>query len=148
MRVWERILYALGLIKVEAEPEQEDNFEEPQTVKRGKVVKFHGSDQNSKLILSKPTGFSEVEVIAGHIKGGRTVVLDLENLDSTDARRTVDFLSGVIFTLNGTSHKINNHTFIFAPAGVSLNSDLKFRMIKSDDRMMDIDTYFKNITND
>jgi len=143
LRLWERILHALGLIEVEADPGDEDSFEEKQVVKRGNVVKFHPPDENYKLILSKPGGFPEVEDIAGYLKGRKPVVLNLENLDSTEARRTVDFLSGVVFALNGSSQKINGHIFVFAPAGVTLSADVKSRIVKHDDRITEIDPYFK-----
>ena len=143
MRFWERIMHALGLVEVEPGIDGEDDPEEKQTVKRGNVVKFKPPDDTYKLVLSKPAGFSEVEDTAGNLKGRRPVVLNLENLDSTEARRTVDFLSGVVFALNGTSQKISNHIFVFAPSGVSLSSDLKSRLVKHDERISEIDPYFQ-----
>ncbi len=143
MRLWERIMHLLGLIEVEPELNGEDEFEKKQAVKRGNVVRFHPPEDNYKLVVSKPTGFSEVEDTAGHLKGKKPVVVNLENLDTTEARRTVDFLSGVVFALNGTSQKISNQIFVFAPSGVSLSSDLKSRLARQDDRVTEIDPYFK-----
>jgi len=43
-------------------------------------------------------------------------------METAEAKRTIDFLSGVIFALNGSSQKINHSIFVFVPHGVTLNS--------------------------
>ena len=144
MRIWERFLHALGLIEVDAGVDGEEGYENKHSDKKNNVVRFQPPEEQYKLVVSKPTGFSEVEDTAGHLKGRRPVVVNLENLDAAEARRTVDFLSGVVFALNGTSQKISNHIFVFAPSGVSLSSEIKSRLARQDDRVTDLDPYFKD----
>lgn len=126
MGLWERILLTLGLL--EEEEEEGTVPDRPKTERKkiwnkDNVVAFPSGESNYRLVVVSPQSFSEAEEIAAHLKNGRPVVVNLESMETGEAKQTVNFLSGVVFALNGSSQKISQGIFVFAPSGVMLSSD-------------------------
>jgi cell division inhibitor SepF len=128
MSIWERILGGLGFLVDDKEEQMEPNPGERQFWKKDNVVSFPSSGDNYRLVAVTPENFGEVEKMGEQLKKKRTLVVNFENMDAEEAKRTVDFLSGVIFALNGSLQKISQEIFVFAPAGVALNSDFQTRL--------------------
>ena len=60
-----------------------------------------------ELKVVKPQNFESVAQIADHLLNKRTVVLNLENTNKETARRLIDFLSGVAYSIDGALKKID-----------------------------------------
>jgi len=73
-----------------------------------------------QVVLVKAKRFTEVERIAENIKSRRSVIINFEEMDRDEAQRTVDFLSGSTFAMNGSVQKISKCTFVFAVGQVDL----------------------------
>lgn len=54
-----------------------------------------------ELKVVKPTEFKNASQIADHLLNRRTVVLNLEATDKENARRLIDFLTGVAYSIDG-----------------------------------------------
>ena len=88
-----------------------------------------GSMNNNGLSLSgaalelkvvKPQHFESVSQIADHLLSKRTVVLNLENTNKETARRLIDFLSGVAYSIDGALKKVSTNTYIISPSNVDI----------------------------
>ncbi|MDO9534551.1 MAG: cell division protein SepF [Bacillota bacterium] len=143
MNLWEKILKTLGLLE-EGDEEYVERELPRKTGIKGKVLDFRPSEAGYRLIVSNPHSFLESEEIGGHLKNKRPIVVNLEGMDSEEAKRTVDFLSGVIFALNGSSQKVSHQIFVFVPSGVTLNSDLHKGLKERDLLLNDTGEYFKD----
>jgi len=75
------------------------------------------------VVLVKPSHFEEVRGIADQMIDNNTVLLNMENADDAEARRMVDFLSGVIYARGGKAQKHGRKTVILAPKGVELHGE-------------------------
>lgn len=84
---------------------------------------------NASMVLFEPRSFEEAEEIAKHLKQKRASVVNLHRLPRDYAQRTIDFLTGVVFALDGTIQKIGHNVILCAPndvnvaGGISLESD-------------------------
>ena len=87
--------------------------------RNGKVVNIHATTQ-LKVILRKPKQFKDASEIADELKDKRTVVLNLETTDKGEARRLIDFLSGVAYAGEGKIKKIAANTYIITPYHVDI----------------------------
>ena len=100
--------------------DEEDEFEEDeQSAKRGMPFSRKSS---SKVVPISP-GFDESTTIADEIKRGRSVVFNVGNLDTSDARRVVDFVSGAAYGMNGNVRRVSGGIFVAAPRSVDIMSD-------------------------
>ena len=93
------------------------------TKRSNKVVNIAATTQLS-VVLVKPERFENAAEIADHLRDRRTVVLNLEDTNKEIARRLIDFLSGVTYSLEGKIKKVANNTFIITPYTVDIMGDL------------------------
>lgn len=75
-----------------------------------------------KVIVYKPTKYSDAEDIVMNLKSKKPVVVNLEDVEVELARKIFNFCSGAICALDGEMRKISKEIFILAPTNVSLDS--------------------------
>ena len=73
-----------------------------------------------QVVVIKPERFETAAEIADHLRGRRTVLMNLEEAPKEITRRLVDFLSGVIYAIDGNIRKVASNTYILTPHGVNL----------------------------
>ena len=76
-----------------------------------------------KIVLSEPEVFNETPGICDQLKNGYTVVINFEKIKSDEIKKTFYFLSGVVYTLNGSIQKIAKNVFVLAPNNIDIISD-------------------------
>ncbi|MBS5724153.1 MAG: cell division protein SepF [Clostridiales bacterium] len=77
-----------------------------------------GSALEMKVV--KPESFDSVAQIADHLLSRRTVVLNLESTNKETARRLIDFLSGVAYSIDGSLKKIATNAYVITPNNVDV----------------------------
>ena len=82
-------------------------------------VNLGGSSIEMKVV--RPERFDSVAAIADHLLNNRTVVLNLEATTKDIARRLIDFLSGVAYSIGGQIRRIANNTYIITPNNVDVS---------------------------
>ncbi len=88
-----------------------------------KIVSVH-SQKNVKVILHEPHSYEEAQALADHLCSRRPVIVSLQYLDSNQARRVVDFLSGCVYALKGNIKKIGDSIFLCTPDNVDILGDI------------------------
>lgn len=83
------------------------------------VVSF--TQKTSKVILFEPFSYTEVENIGDCLKNKRAAVVNLQRIDKVQGSRMVDFLSGVIFALNGDIKQVGSNIFLCTPDNVEVD---------------------------
>lgn len=84
-----------------------------------KVVNINQGKRFMVRII-KPQEFRDVRNIAGYLKVGEAVSVNLESVSGDTARRMLDFMSGVVTALDGTMCQSGNGVFTLAPKGVEV----------------------------
>lgn len=74
-----------------------------------------------KLLVIEPRNFEECKTLVDNLKAKKPIIVNLEKLETELARRIFDFLSGAVYSLNGTVTRVTNNIFIFAPANVGIS---------------------------
>ena len=68
---------------------------------KSKNMNINTMNSKTKMVLFEPRSFSEADEVGKRLKEGRAVVVNLHKLDREFAQRTIDFLTGVVFALDG-----------------------------------------------
>ena len=76
-----------------------------------------------ELKVVKPERYSNVQQIADHLLNHRTVVLNLESTNKETAKRLLDFLSGVAYSINGQLKRVATNTFVITPDNVDVSGE-------------------------
>jgi cell division inhibitor SepF len=79
---------------------------------------------DTKMVLFEPRSFDEAEDVARHLKERRAAVINLHRLNREYAQRTIDFLTGVIFALDGTIQKIGHNVILCTPKSVGVHGKI------------------------
>ena len=78
----------------------------------------------NKMILLEPRAYSESQQIADHLKNRNSVVVKLKRVTSDQAKRIIDFLSGVIYAIGGSMQKIGVGIYLVAPKNVNVQGKI------------------------
>ncbi|WP_425824758.1 cell division protein SepF [Streptomyces fractus] len=81
----------------------------------------HGQSRR-KLALVRVGTFADARTVAEYLMAEIPVLLDLNEATPDVARRALDFVTGIIFGLNGTMHRVDKRTFVLAPPGTEVAS--------------------------
>lgn len=88
-----------------------------------KVVSMNG--RGVEVYVIKPQDFAEAQTAADLLKEGRTVVINLEGVELTVAQRSIDFIGGATYAINGSLQAVSSNIFIAAPDSIEVSGDLK-----------------------
>lgn len=78
----------------------------------------------NQMILQEPRAFSEAQQIADHLKNRNSVVVNLKRVTSDQAKRIIDFLSGVIYAIGGSMQKIGVGIYLVTPKNVNVQGKI------------------------
>ncbi|GJF35063.1 hypothetical protein KNE206_77630 [Kitasatospora sp. NE20-6] len=74
----------------------------------------------AKIVSLRPTGFEAARTVGEHLRAGTPVVMDLTEMDDPEAKRMVDFASGLVFGTRGGIERIARRVFLLTPAEVEV----------------------------
>lgn len=96
-------------------------YEQPRSKSVSQVSQL---SSDTKMVLFEPRSFEEVEEVSSRLKENRAVVVNLHKLSREYAQRTIDFLSGVIFALDGEIKKIGANVILCAPRSMGVHGSI------------------------
>lgn len=74
-------------------------------------------------VTLKPTTFGHCKEIGERFKSGQPVIMNMIATEPEEARRIIDFASGLTFGLNGSLERISRGVFRITPNGVRIPRD-------------------------
>jgi cell division inhibitor SepF len=104
-------------------PAQHDGYREPAPYRD--LVEEPSS---SRITTLHPRTYNEARTIGEHFREGVPVIMNLTDLDDTDAKRLVDFAAGLIFGLRGSIERVTNKVFLLSPQNVHVTAEDKARI--------------------
>lgn len=105
---------------LEVESDEEESLSQYEKAK-SKVGNF---SSDTKMVLFEPRSFDEAEEIAKRLKEKKAAVVNLHKLQRDFAQRTIDFLTGVIFALDGSIQKIGHNVILCTPKNVPVDGQI------------------------
>jgi cell division inhibitor SepF len=111
----------------EEEESREQRMEKTQPISSYETRKsaVSGVPSNASMVLFEPRAFEEAEEIGRQLKNRKAVVVNLHKLQRDYAQRTIDFLTGVVFALDGTIQKVGHNVILCAPMNVAIDGEIK-----------------------
>lgn len=77
----------------------------------------------SEILTVHPTEFRDAAAIAESFRDGVPVILNLSRMSDADARRLIDFTSGLSMGLRGRIERVTSKVFLLSPEHVATGSD-------------------------
>ncbi|NLC64475.1 MAG: cell division protein SepF [Erysipelothrix sp.] len=79
---------------------------------------------DTQMVLFEPRSFEESEEVGKYLKQKRAAVVNLHRLQRDYAQRTIDFLTGVVFALDGSIQKIGHDVILCTPKSISVEGEI------------------------
>lgn len=76
-----------------------------------------------RITTVHPRSYNDARVIGEAFRGGTPVIMNLSDMDDSDAKRLVDFSAGLIFGLHGSIERVTNKVFLLTPEHVEVTGE-------------------------
>jgi cell division inhibitor SepF len=100
----------------------------PQVQARERPVASTDEERRYQITTLHPTTYNEARTIGEHFRDSVPVIMNLTEMDESDAKRLVDFAAGLAFGLRGTIERVTNRVFLLSPANVQVTAEDKAKI--------------------
>ncbi len=83
--------------------------------------RYWGSNAAEVLVL-EPRAFEEMPQVIQALRERKSVVLNLSLMEPAQAQRSVDFVAGATFTIDGHQERVGENIFLFTPSCVEVRT--------------------------
>lgn len=89
----------------------------------------------NNMIIYSPKTYRDVKKLIDYLKNREPIIVDLAEIKRDKGQRILDFLSGAIYALNGSMHKISGSIYLLTPDGVNIMvpTELKEKIERDND---------------
>ncbi|RKD34329.1 cell division protein SepF [Thermohalobacter berrensis] len=124
-KILNKVKYIIGLDDYEEDIEEYEDEEIKHGIsKSNKILNIH-TNSNMKLIIHQPNKYEDAPKIVEDLKSRKTIVMNLDKIESDLKRQVFDFLNGAVYALEGNIQKVAKDIFIIAPNNVEINGKIK-----------------------
>ncbi|GGC70909.1 cell division protein SepF [Hoyosella rhizosphaerae] len=107
----------------------------PRVNDRAEVKERRGGPEEggapAKITTLRPRDYSEARTIGEQFRDGVPVIMDLNDMVGSDAKRLVDFAAGCAFALNGSFEKVATKVFLLSPADIDVSAEDRRRIAET-----------------
>jgi cell division inhibitor SepF len=82
----------------------------------------------SRITTLHPQTYNEARTVGENFRDGTPVIMNLSEMDDSDAKRLVDFAAGLVFATRGSIERITNKVFLLSPPNVTVAAEDKQRI--------------------
>ncbi len=119
MGMWSKLT---SFLRIE-DDEEIDELPLEEAPPRKNVVMFPDKSGRCRGVsIFHPRRYDEVTEIADNLRALRHVVVNLVGADRLLSQRIVDFLSGVVYTVDGKMQRLGESIYLFVPANVPVTA--------------------------
>ena len=81
-----------------------------------------GGFGTKNVVIHKPKTYKEVQGLIDYLKQGESAIMILDGLSQAEAQRILDFVSGAVYALNGSTQRVEGNIFLLTPEGYNIVS--------------------------
>lgn len=77
----------------------------------------------NEILTVHPTEYRDAKVIAESFRDGVPVIINLSRMEEGDAKRLIDFASGLTMGLHGRIERVTSKVFLLSPEHIEVGGD-------------------------
>ena len=97
-------------------------------IHRPAVVRQPAPSAISEILTVHPKQYRDAQVIAENFREGIPVIINLSQMSDAEARRLIDFASGLSLGLYGRIERVTSKVFLLSPHNVTVAAEDKERL--------------------
>jgi len=82
----------------------------------------------SRITTIHPRTYNEAKTIGENFRDGIPVIMNLSEMADGDAKRLVDFATGLVFSVHGSIERVTSKVFLLSPPNVDVAAEDKQRI--------------------
>jgi cell division inhibitor SepF len=82
----------------------------------------------SKIVTLHPSTYNDARAVGENYREGVPVIMNLTEMDDSDAKRLVDFAAGLVFGTHGSLDRVTNKVFLLSPTNIAVTAEEKARL--------------------
>lgn len=103
---------------------QVENKTAPVTpIHRPAVVRQPAPAAISEIVTVHPKQYRDAQAIAENFRDGIPIIINLSQMSDADARRLIDFASGLSLGLYGRIERVTSKVFLLSPENIAVSGD-------------------------
>ena len=104
-------------------PQPRERVEEPRRAPVTKLRPAQKVSDMSEILTVHPRQYKDAQLIAENFREGIPVIINLSQMSDADARRLIDFASGLSQGLYGKIERVTSKVFLLSPEHVAISGD-------------------------
>ena len=84
--------------------------------------------QMNRITTIHPSTYNDARAIGESFRSSTPVIMNLSDMDDTDAKRLVDFAAGLIFGMRGNIERVSSQVFLLCPHNLVVGPEDKERL--------------------
>ena len=101
-----------------------DRVDRPTTTRRPTAMPSV-VDGHYRITALHPRSYNDARRIGEEFREATPVIINLSEMDDSDAKRIIDFAAGLVFGLQGTIERVTNKVFLLSPANVDVGAEAR-----------------------
>lgn len=101
----------------------ESKFERKSKKKDANVFNVYKNNTDSNLIIYRPVSCDDASHMIDSLKSKKPVIANFESIDHEKAQRILDMMSGAMYAISGSVHKVSKCIYVFAPENLDVTGD-------------------------
>lgn len=89
------------------------------------------SASDYRITTLHPRTYNDARTLGEEFRDGTPVIMNLTEMDDSDAKRLVDFAAGLVFGRRGTIERVTNKVFLLSPPNVHVTAEDKARIAEN-----------------
>lgn len=81
------------------------------------------------IAIKEPAAYDQIMESARVVRNGESVLVNFKNMGDQQARRSIDFLTGVVFTLEGDIQNVGGQIFLLTPNGMTVEAEKELSIL-------------------
>ena len=79
-----------------------------------------GGYGTKNVVFFYPKNYADIQNLVDFLKQGESAILNLDGINDDEAQRMLDFVSGAVYALNGSTQRIDGNIFLLTPEGLNI----------------------------
>lgn len=92
-------------------------------LRRPTVVRQPAADTVNEIVTVHPKQYRDAQAIAEQFRDGLPVIINVSQMSDADARRLIDFASGLSMGLYGRIERVTSKVFLLSPENIAVSGD-------------------------
>jgi len=81
------------------------------------------AQEMNEILTVHPRAYKDAQVIGEHFREGIPVIINLSQMSDADARRLIDFASGLSLGLYGRIERVTSKVFLLSPENIAVSGE-------------------------